>query len=129
MFCWSLRGFWVILFFLVGLSAAVFAQAPGGSLSGRVMSATGTPVVGALLALISESGAAVMATADADGFFRFDKVAPGQYRLQAAGVGLSPIAHDVTVASGEALKLELMLLSVVHERVMVIVSLIAGGLM
>ena len=120
-FQFSIFTFFVCFTFLGrALGATVFEQEIDGSISGRVMSAAGTPAVDASLTLLGESGATLTTDADSEGRFRFDSVDPGQYCLYAAGVGLSPIAQDVTIASGEVLELQLMLPSVIDERVMVI---------
>ena len=125
------RGNWIrlaafiffVVFFLCfgrGLGATTPARATDGSISGRVISVAGTPVVSASLTLMSESGIPFTTTADSEGRFQFDHLAPGYYRLYAAAVGLSPVAQDVTVSPGQALGVELTLPLVIQERIMVI---------
>ena len=70
-----------------GVGATGVAHVTDGAISGRVMSASGTPVVNASLSLLSESHVVLTTTADAEGRFRFDHLAPGRYRLDAAGLG------------------------------------------
>ena len=114
--------FFFVVFFLYGrgLGATTPARASDGSISGRVISAAGTPVVNASLTLMSESSVPFTTTADSEGRFQFDHLAPGSYRLYATGVGLSPMAQDVTVSPGQALGVELTLPLVVQERIMII---------
>ena len=85
-----------------GVGATGAAQVTDGAISGRVMSASGTPVGNASLSLLSESHFVLTTTADAEGRFRFDHLAPGRYRLDAAGLGLSPVVQEVTVSPGQA---------------------------
>ena len=104
-----------------GVGATGVAQVTDDAISGRVMSASGSPVVNASLSLLTESNLVLTTTADAEGRFRFDHLAPGRYRLDAAGLGLSPVVQEVTVSSaGQAQEVYLTLPPIVLERVMVI---------
>ena len=103
-----------------GVGATGVAQVTDGAISGRVMSASGSPVVNASLSLLTESNLVLTTTADAEGRFRFDHLAPGRYRLDAAGLGLSPVVQEVTVSAGQAQEVYLTLPPIALERVMVI---------
>ena len=103
-----------------GVGATGVAQVTDGAISGRVTSASGMPVVNASLSLLTESNLVLTTTADAEGCFRFDHLAAGRYRLDAAGLGLSAVVQEVTVSPGQAQEVHLTLPSIVLERVMVI---------
>lgn len=69
-----------------GVAAVVeLAVAPTGEVEGLLNSAEGTPLAGAKLELVDAAGQVVARTmTEYDGFFLFDRVAYGRYRLQLA---------------------------------------------
>jgi len=89
----------VLLFLLFALSVnAVLAQTV--PVTGRVMSATNQPVSGAQVSLQPLGGSALTVTSDASGRFQFSGVEPGEYRLTAKAIGLSPVTEVLIVAKG-----------------------------
>lgn len=77
-----------------------------GAISGVVVDATITPVVGAQVAL---SGQARNATTDANGQFVIDALEPGVYFLEATAPGFLPAQTSAEVSAGEVAKPRLLL--------------------
>ena len=70
-----------------------------GSVSGRVTDAkTGEPLIGATVSVV---GTTKGASADNDGRYRIDSVAPGTYTLRARYIGYAPLSASVVVESGQ----------------------------
>jgi Fe(3+) dicitrate transport protein len=65
-------------------------------------------------------GAASTAVADGAGRFEFVVVAPGEYRLTARSIGLSPVTERVTVSDRGSLDVTLVLPEIMRERVDVV---------
>jgi Fe(3+) dicitrate transport protein len=107
------------VFFLFGFSQGV-ALAQTGQVTGHVMSAADQPVSGAEVSLQSVRGSAVTATSDASGRFQFSSVEPGEYRVTAKAIGLSPVTQTLTVTPAVAPDVRLVLPEIVRERVNVI---------
>lgn len=75
------------------------AQPPTtGDLEGTLLTHAGDPATNRVLTLLRDGAPAASATSDADGRFRFTQVAPGVYRIDAAGVGT--LAESVSIAGG-----------------------------
>jgi protocatechuate 3,4-dioxygenase beta subunit len=98
-----------------GLDLVAEEEKGGVPVSGRVVDATGAPIEGASVALISQSADdspyPYPSESAGDGSFLFAAVAPGRYRLEAKarGYGDGSYAGVVTVAGGPVGGLELML--------------------
>jgi hypothetical protein len=95
-----------------GVAAVVeLAVAPTGEVEGVLLSPEGVPLAGAELELVDAAGQ-VMARAmsEYDGFFLFDRVSYGRYRLQLAAetqaaLGVAPvIAQQVELGAGKTLE-------------------------
>jgi iron complex outermembrane receptor protein len=87
--------------------AAVEADAPqpAGTLAGVVRSASGRPLAGAVVTLPGPGRTAVTA---GDGRFEL-RVAPGRHRLHVVSIGHAPQTLDAEVASGEVVRVEVVL--------------------
>lgn len=98
------------------------AQAQTAPIGGRVVSVNGDPISGAEVMLRSQRRpeSPITATADAAGRFEFSALEPGEYRLTASAIGLSPATQLLTLSAGDALNLTLTLPEIVHERVDVV---------
>lgn len=96
------------------------AQAQSVQVTGHVMSTTNQPVSGAEVRLQSVGGSASTATSDASGRFQFSNVAPGEYRVTAKAIGLSPVTQALTVSAAATPDLMLVLPEIVRERVNVV---------
>ena len=86
------------------------APAAAQTLHGRVTdAATGAPVAGARLTLLDASGGtAATAQSAADGAFRLQARAPGEYRVSAQRLGYRPtLTREVELAAGAAVEVEL----------------------
>jgi iron complex outermembrane receptor protein len=84
------------VFMFVAVLAAAFIPSVGaaqtaGSISGVVRDSLGGTIPGATIRVVNEgSGAAQEAVTDADGKYRVDDLAPGQYRVEARLDGFEP---------------------------------------
>ena len=67
---------------------------------GSVADAQGAVVVGAVVTLTADNGAARMARTGSDGAFGFEGVSPGTYVLQAAAPGFAPWRETIPVTAG-----------------------------
>lgn len=110
----------VWLVFLCSLFGVTAAQAQTIPLTGRVVSAAGRPVPAAEVVIQSSAGASSTTVADATGRFEFAAVEPGEYRLTARSIGLSPVAQRLTVSGNGALDVTVVLPEIVRERVDVV---------
>lgn len=110
----------VLIVVLCSLLASTTAHAQEVRLTGLVVTAAGQPVSAAEVVLQPSGGVASTAVSDATGRFEFGAVAPGDYRLVARSIGLSPITQRVTVSGSEPLDLTLVLPEIVRERVDVV---------
>jgi Carboxypeptidase regulatory-like domain len=82
-------------------------QMPGdrqpGSISGKVVDQTGTPIVGARVILTREEQDPVIEVVSGDdGHFSFDSVAPGPFELTVTSDGFATQALSGTLRSGES---------------------------
>jgi len=86
------------------------APAPTGLLSGVVVDRTGSLLVGAEVALLTQADTEVARTATGPtGQFRFDGLAPASYVLHVQMPGFAPARRIVHVAPGEAATLRIAL--------------------
>ena len=96
------------LIFACALLAAAFAparaQGQGASLSGRVTDPRGAAVAGAGVERDGRARAQVRLTivTDAAGSYRFERLAPGEYIVEAAGPGFAPSAARPVAVSRDA---------------------------
>ncbi|NNL30446.1 MAG: TonB-dependent receptor plug domain-containing protein [Gemmatimonadetes bacterium] len=95
------------LAFAVALPAA--AQAPTGSVQGRVWSDTGLPVVSAVVAVSPESDtlAARYVPTDDLGFFSMGGLEPGSYHVRISALGYSVQVETVRVGPDSDLRADL----------------------
>ena len=86
-----------------GVSAKVaIAVLPSGEVEGSLRSAAGVPVEGVELELVDERGAVTAVTlSEYDGFFLFERVPYGKYRLQVAQSSARKL--EVATSLGEAI--------------------------
>ncbi len=88
------------LILAVAFSTSVFAQARA-SLRGVISDEFGATIVGATVTLTDASGAAKIATTNADGAYAFTALAPGKYKVHAIANGFAVSTDvDVDVAAG-----------------------------
>ena len=78
----------LVLFFASAMAVALAGEAP--SVSGSVKDPQGRPVVSAAVSLFSRTSSAMLTTtSDAQGAYRFDAVAAGEYLLRAEAPGFA----------------------------------------
>src|ERR1041385_1985054 len=85
---------------LLAAFAPAYAQGQGASLSGRVTDPQGAALKGASVTLQARARTQVrLSTAtDASGAYRFERLAPGEYLVEASAEGFAPAsARAVTV--------------------------------
>ena len=92
-----------LLTLLLVLLSAPFLQAQTGTVQGTVTDANQQPLPGLNVAL---EGTALGSITGVDGTFTISNVPSGTYQLIASGVGYQTQGRDVTIASGEALTLD-----------------------
>lgn len=109
----------VLFLSLFGFAFRV-AEAQTVQLAGQVVSVTGQPVPGAEIILQPLQGAASTTTGEISGRFQFSGVEPGEYRVTARAIGLSPVVQVLIVSAGQSLDLTLVLPEIVRERVNVV---------
>jgi len=105
---------------LCSLLPSTAAHAQEVRFTGQVVTAAGQPVSAAEVVLEPSGGVAVTAVSDATGRFEFGAVAPGEYRLMARSIGLSPATQHVTVSGSGPFDLTLVLPEILRERVDVV---------
>jgi Fe(3+) dicitrate transport protein len=110
----------VVLVVLLGLVSPAASQTDQIKVAGQVVSLGGAALPGAEVILRSSLGQDVTATSGPEGQFEFSDLAPGEYRVIASAVGMSPVAQLLTVAPGQPLALTLVLPEIVRERVNVV---------
>jgi hypothetical protein len=85
-------------------------QQAGVVVSGTVVDGTLTPLAGVALTLERQAVVVSRTTSDSEGRFRFDHVAPGDYRVRATHKGAPALLRDLHVPAGAtALKLPLVM--------------------
>ncbi|HKT11157.1 MAG TPA: carboxypeptidase regulatory-like domain-containing protein, partial [Terriglobia bacterium] len=83
-------------------SAAVFAQAGNGALSGQVTDPSGAAIPGATVILTGPDHAAKTAQTDEQGRYSFKDLAPGAYSVAISTMGFATFSKaDVQVANGQ----------------------------
>ena len=91
------------------LPVFVHAQAVG-SLTGRVVDATGGVIPGVEVTITSDvAGATTRTLTNADGEFVFRDAVPGRYRLRAFLEGFKAFNRDLVVTAGEPIRLDVAL--------------------
>jgi Fe(3+) dicitrate transport protein len=110
----------LVVFLGVLLLGSTTARAQGVPVAGRVVSPAGQPVPGAEVVIEPSGGAASAAVTDPTGRFEFTGVEPGEYRLTARSIGLSPVAQRLIVSGTGSLDLMLVLPEIMRERVDVV---------
>ncbi|MFN2455911.1 MAG: TonB-dependent receptor domain-containing protein [Pyrinomonadaceae bacterium] len=103
---------------------SVLAQTTITAISGRVMDSQGAGVAGAGLALYErDNRVRLAAVTDATGTYRFERLAPGDYILEAQAQGFAQFTRAVRVGRGEALTLDVPLeVSAVNAEIVVTAS-------
>jgi iron complex outermembrane receptor protein len=81
---------------------ASFAQAPAAVITGVVRDSSGGAIPGSTVKAVNEaSGAAVEAVSGDGGVFRFEALAPGRYRVEAALDGFETATAQVVLQAGQ----------------------------
>src|SRR2546422_8932500 len=92
-----------LLYALLLWGIAAVAQSPGGALVGTVLDASGARVAGAKVSIERlESAFRRSTTTDALGDFRFELLAPGQYRVTVVAPGFAEAGSLIAVAVSSA---------------------------
>ncbi|HEX8180108.1 MAG TPA: TonB-dependent receptor [Pyrinomonadaceae bacterium] len=100
----------VLTFAFLSLCAGhAFAQTDGATLAGRVVDPQGAAVPGAIVTIYARTAPLRLnTTTDASGAYRFERLAPGDYLVEADARNFAPAtAHAVTLARGSAATLDL----------------------
>src|SRR6185295_10489281 len=85
---------------LVGalVTGIAFGQAQDGNLVGLIMDATGASVPGASVELQNlATGVKTTATVDENGFYRFNNVLIGAYKITASAAGMTPAVREIVI--------------------------------
>lgn len=97
-----------VLLSLLFLAAPLAAQEQRGGLEGTVKDNTGAVLPGVTVEARSSSALGVQsAVTDANGFFRFTSLLPGEYDITAALSGFSAAKARVAVSSGQTPRLDI----------------------
>lgn len=95
----------LVTLYLVIFSIASFTQ--NGHVKGRVIDQeTGEAIPFARIVLEADSVAQYMAVSDFDGLFKFENVAPGEYKLRIRFIGYDPIEENIIVKPNETSMLD-----------------------
>src|SRR5687768_2722736 len=89
---------------VIGLAPASFAQFATGNIYGTVTDESGAVLPGATVTLTSDLGNRTTTTSGA-GEFRFLNLDRGAYKVAVAIPGFTTLTRDVTVTTGEHVKL------------------------
>jgi vitamin B12 transporter len=116
-----------VIVIALAISLRVVAQSNGvdAAITGKVLDAKGASLPGATVTLYgSESNLRLTTNTDATGSYRFDKLAPAEYLLEAQAPGFTPAsARRVVVRRGQATALDIPLeLSGIRSTVVVVAS-------
>ena len=103
----------LLLLLLLGLGAPAAASAQTGSLGGRVRSADGRPIEGALARLFpaADSTEEQFTLTSELGFFTFRDLAPGAHVLTVVVIGFEEHRRELDIAAGTPQRLEVTLAS------------------
>src|SRR5262245_52954163 len=86
------------VFLCSGTTATLFGQAQDGNLVGSILDTSGAAIPNAMVeATNTATGIKVTTTSDATGFYRFNNLLVGTYKISAMAPGLSEAAREVTV--------------------------------
>ncbi|HLG55277.1 MAG TPA: TonB-dependent receptor [Vicinamibacterales bacterium] len=110
----------LVLFLSLGGLDFSFAEAQTPQVGGQVVSVTGQPVAGAEVSLQPPRGSASTTISETSGRFQFSGLEPGEYRVMAKAIGLSPVSQVLVVSASAALDVTLVLPEIVRERVNVV---------
>ncbi len=105
-----------MLYLAAGASAQI--PSPTGNLYGRALDAQGNSLIGVTVTLTGP-GAALRATTDANGDFRFLSLSPSEYFVMLEHTGFETTRRDVTVALGDAVLSLVMRVAGIEETVTV----------
>jgi uncharacterized surface anchored protein len=96
----------LFLFLACTFASISFAQAPGGSIIGKVSESHAGPLAGARVTVTNtQTHAATNVASDANGQFTVENLPVGDYRVTIAANGLVPQDKDVKVKAGHKSKL------------------------
>jgi hypothetical protein len=115
----------LLLVFALFASAA-FGQQPAGSLRGQVSDELGAEVVGAKVVAVDANGVEKTATANNDGAYAINGLAPGKYTVRATAAGFAVFENTAVDIAGRAQQLNITL-KVTIEQQKVTVSTDAPG--
>jgi hypothetical protein len=100
----------LVLFLACVLAPLSFAQAPGGSIIGKVSESHGGPLAGArIIVTNAQTQAATSVATDVNGGFTIENLPAGDYKVTIAASGLVPEDKVVKVKSGHKSKLSVTL--------------------
>ncbi len=86
------------------------AQTSTGRISGTLTDSSGTPIAnGEIVAIAQATGIRRSATADARGAYVLPSLQPGEYEVQARGIGYAPEARRLRLLIGQTLSLNFQL--------------------
>jgi hypothetical protein len=84
------------------LSGYAFAQVQDGNLVGSILDSTSAAIPNATVdAENTATGVKTTTTTDSSGFYRFNNLLIGTYRITASATGLSPLTRDVVVEANK----------------------------
>lgn len=115
----------LVLVLLLATSATALAQSTVGSITGKVLDTQGASLPGATVTLYgSERSLRLTTITDSTGVYRFERLAPGEYLLEAQAEGFAPATgRRVVVKRGEAASLDIPLeLSGIRSTVIIVAS-------
>ena len=85
----------------LSLAAALFAQAPTGTISGTVIDASGAVIPSAAITITSKATSAVRSVnANQEGLFSAPALPPGDYEVRAVMQGFRTVVRDALVVAG-----------------------------
>src|SRR5690242_19861542 len=100
----------VLAALLVLVSAATYAQAPTGTITGLVTDSTGAVVAGARLTLTNlQTGQTRVLTTSAEGMYTAAALLPGAYRLTIDVTGFVRIDRGASVEAGTTTSVDISL--------------------
>src|SRR5579871_89604 len=102
---------------LAGLDSALWGQGTTGGISGVITDQSGAMIPGLEVAITGTDNQGTLATSNEQGEFKFDGLAPGDYRLQVSADGFAPYAASgIHLGPGERVvhKIELALAVTAH---------------
>ncbi|MBX7221127.1 MAG: TonB-dependent receptor [Blastocatellia bacterium] len=109
--CSSLCG--VFLFFILGVSAPVWAFGPGslaGNIHGKVIDSSGAPIAGATVTLSNPiSGFQKQTASDSDGTYSFFNLPYNPYTIRAEASGFTQTSQSLDIRSANTLEITLTL--------------------